>query len=111
MYVDEILAILVDAMSIPKSIEGDTVRQKNGKIASPEMYLGENLEEKVIDNIECWTIGSVDYVQAAFATVEEGLKTKRWKLPNKLTIPMVQSYLPELDGSPELAPDDHQFYQ
>ena len=64
-----------------------------------------------MDKIECWTIGIVDYVQAAVATVGERLQTKRQKLPNKVTIPMVQYYLPEIDGSPELPPDDHQFYQ
>jgi hypothetical protein len=111
MYVDDILAISVDATSILKSLEGDTVQYKNNKIAPPEMYLGAKLQKKVMDNVECRTIGSVDYVQAAVATVEEGLKAKRWKLPNKVTTPMVQSYLPELDGSPELPPDDHQFYQ
>ena len=43
MYVDDILAILVYATSILKSLEGNTVQYKNGKIASPEMYLGEYL--------------------------------------------------------------------
>ena len=43
MYVDDILAILVDATSILKILEGDTVQFKNGNIASPEMYLGEYL--------------------------------------------------------------------
>ena len=62
MYVNDILAILVDATSILKSLEGDTVGYKNGKIASLEIYLGANLQKKVIDNIKCWTIGSVDSV-------------------------------------------------
>ena len=45
------------------------------------------------------------------ATVEEGLKTKRWKLPNKASTPIFTSYFLELDGSPELEPDDFQFHQ
>ena len=100
MYVDDILAILVDATSILKILEGDTVQLKNGNIASPKIYLGAKLQKKVMENIECWMIGSFDYAQAAIATVEEGLKNKRWKLPNKVMAPMVQSYLPDLDGSP-----------
>ena len=58
------------------------------------MYLVAKLQKKVMGNIACWTIGSVEYVQADIATVEEGLKTKRWKLPNKLTTTTVQLYLP-----------------
>ena len=99
MYVDDILEISVDATSIMKSLETDTLQLKNSKIAPPEMYMGAKLQKKVINNIGCWTIRSVDYFQASVATVEEGLKTKLWKLPNKVTTPMVTLYLPELDGS------------
>ena len=53
--------------------------------------MGAKLQKKAMDNIEYWTIGSVHYFQAAVAMVEEGLKTKRWKLLNKVTTPMVQS--------------------
>ena len=111
MYVDDILAIYVDATSILKILEGDTVQYKNSKIDPTEMYLRAKLQKKIINNIECRTIGIVDYVQAAAATVEEGLNNKRWKLPNKVTTPMVTSYLTELDKSSELPPDDHQFYK
>ena len=43
MYMDDILAISVDATSILKSLEGDTVQYKNRKIDPPEMYLGAKL--------------------------------------------------------------------
>ena len=39
MYVDDILAISMDPTAILKSMEGDTVKYKNGKIDPPEMYL------------------------------------------------------------------------
>ena len=51
MYVDDILAISVDANSIIKILEGDTLRYKNCKITSSEMYLGEKLQKKVMENI------------------------------------------------------------
>ena len=111
MYVGNILELSVDATKILRSLEGNTLQYKNNMIEYPDMYLGANLQEKAINNVKCWTIGSLEYIQAAIATVEEGLKTKQCKLPNKVPTPMVMSYLPALDGSPELEPDDLQFYQ
>ena len=32
------------------------------------------------------------------------------KLPSKATTPMVSYFVPELDGTPELGPDDHRFF-
>ena len=43
MYVDDILAISIDPTEILKSMEGKTVKYKNGKIAPPEIYLGARL--------------------------------------------------------------------
>ena len=76
MYVDNILAISVNATKILKSLESNTVQYNNNKIASPDMYLGAKLQEKAINDVECWMIGSVEYIQAAIDTVEEGLKNK-----------------------------------
>ena len=44
MYMDNILAISVDAMKILKILEGNTVQYNNNKIASPDMYLGSKLQ-------------------------------------------------------------------
>ena len=76
MYVDNILKISVNATKIMNSLEGSTVQYKNNNIASPNMYLGSKLQEKAINDVECWMIGSVEYIQAAIDTVEEGLKNK-----------------------------------
>jgi hypothetical protein len=43
--------------------------------------------------------------------MEEVIKDKRWKLPTKIHTPMVSSYVPELDGTPELEPDELQYFQ
>ena len=40
MYVDDILAISRDAKTILISMEGGTVKYKNGKIEPPDTYLG-----------------------------------------------------------------------
>ena len=56
MYVDDILAISIDPTEILKSMEGKTVKYKNGKIAPPEMYLGARLKRKMINGSMCSTI-------------------------------------------------------
>ena len=73
------MAISFDATKLLKILEGNTVEYNNNKIASPDMYLGSKLQEKSINDVECWTIGSVEYIQAAIAMVKEGLKTNKWK--------------------------------
>jgi hypothetical protein len=53
MYVDDILAISMDATAILKRMEGDTVKYKNDKIEPPEMYLGAKLKEKIQNGRKC----------------------------------------------------------
>ena len=65
MYFDDILAISMDPIAILKSMEGDTVKCKNGKIDPPEMYFGAKLQEKEINDYSCWTISNADYIKAA----------------------------------------------
>ena len=74
---DNILAISVDPTKILKILEGNTIKYKNNLIAYTDMYLGENIQDKAINDVEFWTFGIVEYIQAAIATVEEGLKTKQ----------------------------------
>ena len=42
---------------------------------------------------------------------QEGIKTKRWKLPSNPPTPIATSYVPELDGIPELNEEDVTYYQ
>ena len=94
-------------------MEGDTVKYKNGKIEPPEMYLDAKLQEKEINMSLCWTISSTDYIKAAVQTVKDSFNKAlcQWKLPSKAITPMVSAFVPELDGTPELEPDDHRFFQ
>ena len=63
------------------------------------MYLGAKLQEKEIIGHPCLTISS---------TVKDYINKDRckWKLPSKAPTPMVSAFVPELDGTPELEPDD-----
>ena len=110
-YVDDILAASVHAKDVLKSLEGGTVKYKNDIIEPPKMYLGAKLQLKEINGGRCWTITSLDYINVAIKTIEEALKNRPWKLPTKVTTPMVTNYYPELDDSPELEQKDIQFYQ
>ena len=101
-----------DPTKILKSMEGKTVKYKNGKIEPPEMYLGARLKRKMINGHMAWTITSYDYVIAAVKTIKDALTKKgRWKMPNKAITPMTALFVPELYGTDELGPDSIQFYQ
>jgi hypothetical protein len=110
VYVNDILAVSATPIPIMEEIQ-DAVKLKNNKIEEPSSYLGARLQKKKINGIECWSITSVDYVKAGVENVEEAIKDKRWKLPNRVQTPMVSSYTPELNGTPELEPEDLQYFQ
>ena len=63
MYVDDILAISCDPRAILEDVQ-KTFKFKNDKIEPPEFYLGAKLQEKPINNVQCWTVTSHDYVKA-----------------------------------------------
>ena len=111
MYVDDILAISTDATAVLESLKSDTIRYKHDKIDTPEMYLGAKLQLKELNNENCWSITSVEYINAAVKTIEEAIRNKRWQVPAKAKTPMTLSYYPELDTSPELGTDDITLYQ
>ena len=46
LYVDDILAVAIDPQPILQSLEGGTIKFKDDKIESPEMYLGAKIEEE-----------------------------------------------------------------
>jgi len=111
MYVDDILAISCDARSILEEIQR-TFKFKNGKIETPEFYLGAKLQKKPINGIQCWTITSQDYVKAAVKNVEETIKKSRRRLPtSNIDTPMNITFSPELDVTEELNGDDTTYFQ
>ena len=110
-YVDDILAISLNAVDVLLSIKGDDIKFKNDKIAPPEMYLGAKLQLKSINGHKSWTITSVDYVNAAIETVRGTVGKTRWRIPKNARTPMTASFIPELDMSPELEPSDITLYQ
>ena len=108
VYVDDIIAISHKAKEVMEEITS-TFKFKNDKIIPPDTYLGAKLKEKPINGKKCWTMTSVDYINAALKNINATLKDKRWKLPTKVTTPMVTDYSPELDGTPELDAEETQY--
>ena len=90
MYVDDILAISINPTEILKSMEGKTVKYRNGKIAPPEMYLGARLKRNMINGNMCWTTTSYDYVIAAVQTIKYAITQKPWNMPKTVDTPMTK---------------------
>jgi hypothetical protein len=94
IYVDDMLALSCDAPAILEEVRS-TFKFKNDKIESPAYYLGAKLQKKPINGLECWTITSQDYFEAAVKKVEETIKKKGRKLPTtNVDTPMNITYSP-----------------
>lgn len=98
----------MEATGILCSMEGDTIRFKNNKIAPPEMYLGTKLQLKSINGHNSWSITSVDYINTAVKMITDAVKGTPWQIPKTTRTPMTASFVPELDMSP---PSDITLYQ
>ena len=54
---------------------------------------------------------SKDYVKLSIENVERQFKKRNMKFPSRAVTPMKSEFIPELDTSKELSPDDTTFYQ
>ena len=109
-YVDDVLAVSDDARTLMQEIQKD-FKFKKDKIESPSIYLGARLERKLLNGKKTWTMCSRDYIKLAVSNIEGRLKEKRMRLPGKVSTPMDNNYIPELDTTPELDCDNITFYQ
>ena len=110
VYVDDILSISHDALRPMKDIE-KAFKFKKNLIESPEIYLGARLEKKNLNGKQAWTMSSKDYIKAAISNVETQLKRRNMKLPSQAITPMTSDFVPEMDTSEELEPNDITFFQ
>ena len=109
-YVDDVLCISHDATTPLKEI-AEVMKFKKNLIVPPQIYLGARLEKKKINDRECWTMSSKDYVKAILDNLLERLEKLNMRLPTKVESPMASNYLPELDDSEELDQDGITMYQ
>jgi hypothetical protein len=111
LYVDDALAIGVDAEKILREELGKYFELKEESIGPPALYLGGKLSLVQLNNgMEAWSISLSQYVQAAVKNVEKHLLEKSSNLPKRCETPMTTSYCPELDVSEELGPEEALYY-
>ena len=63
MYVDNLLSISHDAVSVIREV-AEKFKLKKDKIEPPEIYPGGQLAGKELNGNQVWTISSVDYVKS-----------------------------------------------
>ena len=78
----DIIAISHKAKEVMEEMTS-TFKFKNDKIVPPDTYLGAKLKERLINGKKCWTMTSVDYVNAALKNINATLKNKRWNWPQR----------------------------
>ncbi|KAI2491177.1 hypothetical protein MHU86_23404 [Fragilaria crotonensis] len=82
VYVDDILCVSHDPKATMLGLQ-TTFKLKDDKVEKPEMYLGAELCEKILNGVECWTMSSEKYVKAAVAAVEAHLDKLGQRLPTR----------------------------
>ncbi|KAI2506381.1 Reverse transcriptase (RNA-dependent DNA polymerase) [Fragilaria crotonensis] len=110
VYVDDILCVSHDPKATMLGLQ-TTFKLKDDKVEKPEMYLGAELCEKILNGVECWTMSSEKYVKAAVAAVEAHLDKLGQRLPTRCTTVMKADYRPELDTTAELNAAGTRYFQ
>jgi hypothetical protein len=80
------------------------VKFKNENTEDHLNCLGANLQWKTLNDMEFWSVMSMECIAATIKNVEPGIENTRWKLPARAHTPMVSSHLLELDGTPNWNP-------
>ena len=111
VYVDDVMVISHIPLSTIEGIQ-KTFKLKGGKADTPDMYLGVSLEKKTNpQGTVCWSMSPEKYVAASVLNVEEKLAKEGRALPTNCKTPMLTTYHPSDDTSPELTTDGVRYYQ
>jgi hypothetical protein len=87
---------------------------KPGSVGEPSTYLGAEIGKYYLDDEPDkvhWSMSSDAYLKRAVKEVEMKLAEINRKLPSRASTPMSSGYRPELDVTPELGPEQHNYYQ
>jgi len=113
-YVDDILVIHHDSMSVLKRID-TYFKLKPSSIGDPDVYLGAKVTKmNLINGTWCWTLSPSKYVQEAVKNCEFALNDSfdgAYKLPKNAPNPFPVGYKPELDVTKPLEPELASYYQ
>ena len=111
LYVDDAMCIHHDAATVLDNID-TFFKFKPGSIDEPDIYLGAKLRRVKLPNlVEAWAISPSKYIQEAVRNIKGHLEKIGRKLPKKASAPLPRDYVPELDTTPELTPDEAAYFQ
>jgi Reverse transcriptase (RNA-dependent DNA polymerase) len=113
MYVDDIMCISHDPQSVLDAI-GQRYKLKPGSVGEPTSYLGAVISKYYLPgnpHKPRWAMSSDKYLQRAVKEVESKLGEINRKLPSRVTTPMAAGYRPEMDVTPELNAEQHNYFQ
>ena len=99
-YVENVITISHDPM---KTMDGvrRSFKLKNNKSEEHETYLGASLAKmETANGVECWTMSSEKYCNAAVQNVESTLNAHGRILPSKCSAMLKYGYRPELYTTP-----------
>ena len=101
LYVDDLMVIHHDAMSVLRGYIDKYFKLKPGSIGDPKMYLGATLKRVRLENgVTAWASSPAKYVYASVENVEKYIKDlgdDRWKLPKYCSNPFELNCEPEMD--------------
>ena len=113
-YVDDILCIHHDAMTIMNKLNG-RFRMKDGSVGDPDIYLGTKLKQaRLANGIRAWGMSPSKYVQEATETCRKHLTVNfdgQYKLPKSAENPFPLNYSPEMDVTEVLDADTANYFQ
>ncbi len=118
-YYAYMLLYIDDALSIHHDAEGELLKldrffkMKPDSIGDPTMYLGAKIKKVTLENgVTAWGKSPSKYIQESVRNVEDYLKKRGHPgLPKRAATPLRAGYIPELDVSPELRPEEASYYQ
>jgi hypothetical protein len=113
-YVDDILCIHHDPMSVMKKIKGNPPL-KSSSVGNPDIYLGAKLKETRLHNgVMAWGLSPSKYIVQAVKNCQLHLTEKlagRYSIPARADNPFPVDCDPSTDLSDLLDPDCSSFYQ
>ena len=114
VYVDDILCIHHDAMSVLDRIN-ECLPLKPQSMGDPDIYLGAKLRETRLPNgVWAWGLSPSKYVNQAVQNCQTHLTEKlggTFKIPAKAANPFPENYSPDTDMTDPLDPECSSFFQ
>jgi Reverse transcriptase (RNA-dependent DNA polymerase) len=113
MYVDDIMCISHDPQKVMDHI-GKVYTLKKGSVGEPTTYLGAQIGKYYLPDNPTkvrWSMSADDYLKRAVKEVETKLGEVDRKLATRAVTPMTGCYRPEMDVTPELNAEQHNYFQ